>query len=49
MSDEEFLVHIISKVCDYAVEKGMEPNDTLRAVSENILKLLEISTFNNWK
>ena len=49
MSDEEFLVHIISEVCDYAVENGMEPNDTLRAVSENILKLLEISTFNNWK
>ena len=49
MSDEEFLVHIISKVCDYAVENEMEPNDTLRTVAENILKLIEISTFNNWK
>ena len=49
MSDEEFLVHIISEVCDYAVENEMEPNDTLRTVAENILKLIEISTFNNWK
>ena len=32
-----------------AVTNGMEPDDTLATVADNILSLLEISTFNNWK
>jgi len=47
--DEEFLSQIISAICNYAVKNGYEPNDTLKAVSENILAMLEIATFNNWK
>ena len=49
MNDNEFLVKIIGDICNYAVAKGMEPDDTLNAVADNILSLLEISTFNNWK
>lgn len=49
MNDAEFLTHIITEICDYAIEHGMEPDDTLKTISENILALLEISTYNNWK
>ena len=49
MSDTEFMTHIISEICNYAVENGMEPDDTLGTIADNILSLLEISTFNNWK
>lgn len=49
MSDTEFLAHLISEICTYAVKNEMEPNDTLKTVAENILMLLEISTFNGWK
>lgn len=47
--DTEFMAHIIADVCNYAVTNGMEPNDTLETVADNILFLLEISTFNNWE
>ncbi len=46
--DAEFLSLIISYICSYSVENGMEPDDSLRTIAQNILKLLEISTFNNW-
>ena len=49
MSDAEFMAHIIGEICDYARKNEMEPDDTLRTVSDNIKVLLEISTFNHWK
>ena len=49
MSDTEFMTHIIAEICNYAVINGMEPDDTLGTVADNILSLLEISTFNNWE
>ena len=49
MSNIEFMSHIIAEICNYAVANGMEADDTLAAVADNILSLLEISTFNNWK
>lgn len=48
MGDTEFLTHIIAEICNYAVTNDMEPDDTLGTVADNILALLEISTFNNW-
>ncbi|MBR6859731.1 MAG: hypothetical protein IKM73_00220 [Acidaminococcaceae bacterium] len=48
MSDTEFMSHIIAEICNYAVKNGMEPDDTLCTVADNILDLLEISTFNSW-
>ncbi len=49
MSGNEFMVKIIGDLCNNAVANGMEPDDTLSTVADNILSLLEISTFNNWK
>lgn len=48
MSDTEFMTHIISEICTYAVEHKMEPDIALETIAENILELLEISTFNSW-
>ena len=48
MAEEEFMTHIITEICDYAVENDMEPDDTLSTVADNIKAILEISTFNGW-
>ena len=48
MGDAEFMTHIIGEICDYAVRNGMEPDDTLHTIADNIKALLEISTFNGW-
>jgi hypothetical protein len=49
MNEKEFMTHIITEICDYAVDNDMEPNDTLSTIADNIKALLEISTFNRWK
>lgn len=49
MDDVKFLVHIIAEICDYAVENNMEPNDTLFAVADDIIRLLKVTTFNKWE
>lgn len=38
-----------AEICGYAVKNGMEPDDTIRTISNNFLSLLEIATFNGWK
>ena len=48
MSEEEFMTHIITEICDYAAENSMEPDDTLSTMADNIKAILEISTFNAW-
>lgn len=48
MSENEFMVKIIGDICNYAIANGMEPDNALSTVADNILSLLEISTFNNW-
>lgn len=49
MTEEEFLTHIISEICDFAVFNDMEPDETLSIVADNIKAILEVSTFNGWK
>ena len=49
MNEEEFITHIITEICDYAVENDMEPDDTLSTVADNIKAILEITTFNGWE
>ena len=44
--DVKFLTHILCEIRDYAKEVGQEPDDTLKAVAEWILALLQIATFN---
>lgn len=48
MTDTEFMTNIITEICEYAVKNNMEPDDTLRTLADNILMLLEISSFNNF-
>lgn len=49
MKDIDFLSNIIATICDYAVQNGLEPDETLKAVANMILTMLEISTYNGWK
>ena len=49
MTDENFMARILCAICEYAIENDMEPDDTLRTIANNILQLLEISTFNYFK
>lgn len=49
MENKEFIIEIIAQICDYAVRNGIKPDDTLKTIATNILGLLEISSFNNWK
>lgn len=49
MDEKEFMTHIITEICDYAVENDMEPDDTLSTVADNLKAILKISTFNGWK
>ena len=46
--DMAFLTNIISKICDYAVDNGLNPTDTVKTVANNLLALCEISNFDNW-
>ena len=46
--DMEFLTSIISQICDYAVDNGLNPTDTVKTVAKNLLALCEISNFDNW-
>lgn len=47
--DAEFMAEIIAQICDCAVAGGMEPNNALTTVAENILFLRTISDYNGWK
>ena len=49
MNDMKFLVHIITEICDYAIENDMEPDATLDTIADNIKAARQISTFNKWK
>lgn len=49
MNDIEFMAQTVTLICDYAVANDMSPNETIRTVAENLLKLVEISNFDEWK
>ena len=44
--DIKFLTNILFEIRDYAKSCGQEPDETLKAVAEWILGLLEVATFN---
>lgn len=46
--DIKFITHIISEICKYAKDNGLEPDNTLEAISKSIIEMLKISTFNSW-
>lgn len=49
MNDIEFMAQTVTSICDYAVANDMSPNETIRTVAENLLGLVEISNFDEWK
>jgi len=49
MKDIDFLSSVIATICDYAVQNGMKPDETLEAIANMILTMLQISTYNDWK
>ena len=49
MKDAQLLSIIVCMICDYFVKNGMNPDESIEIIAENLLKLREISTFANWK
>lgn len=47
--DSEFMAQVISLIASYAIENDMNPDETIKTVAENLLCLLEIATFENWR
>ena len=47
--DMGFLLAIIAQICDYSVKNNMLPDETIKTISENMLSLLKISSFNGWR
>lgn len=47
--DMKFITEIVSQICDYAVDNGLNPTDTLKTIAGNIIALTQISNFDNWK
>lgn len=48
-NDVEFMSNIIARICDYAIENGLNPNETIEIVAKNMLIILEISDFSDWR
>lgn len=46
--DKIFLASIIAEICDYAVNNGMDPDDTLKTTAISILQFTEVATCNEW-
>lgn len=47
-ADSEFFTSIISQICDYAVDNGLDPDDTLKSIAAYIVSLTEIASFREW-
>lgn len=47
--DEGLITAVVTKICDYAIANNLSPDESLKIVSENILAILEIASFNNWR
>lgn len=48
-NDVEFMTDIIAYICDYAIENGLNPNETIEIVAKNLLFIHEISDFSEWR
>ena len=48
-ADTKFLTHIIQEICAYAYKNGMDQNETIRTIAENMIAMLEVATFSNNK
>lgn len=48
-SDVKFITEIIAQICDYAVDNGLNPTDTINVIANNLVIISEISNFDNWE
>ena len=48
MKNADFMTNIVKYICDYAIENGLDPNETLSIVAKGILVLLKIADFSEW-
>lgn len=48
-NDAEFMTDVIAYICDYAIENELNPNETISIVAQNLLAILEISDFSEWR
>lgn len=46
-SDAKFLTHLIQEICAYAYKNGLEQNDTLKTVGNNLAKLTDFADFSH--
>lgn len=44
--DCTFVVHIMCAIAEYAIKNNLEPDSTIRTVSENMIRFLDVATFN---
>lgn len=49
LDDTKFVGNIISQICDYAVDNGLNPTDTFNRIANNLVVIGEITNFDNWK
>jgi hypothetical protein len=47
--DVKFMAEIISQICDYAVDNGLNPTDTVMVIANNLSFMADISNFDNWE
>ncbi len=47
-SDVKFMTEIIAQICDYAVDNGLNPTDTVTIIANNLVAISEITNFDNW-
>ncbi len=48
-SDVKFMAEIIAQICDYAVDNGLNPTDTVNVIANNLVAIGVISNFDNWE
>lgn len=44
----KLLNSIIAQICNYAIDNGLQPNDTIKTVADNLHAVCKIANFNNW-
>lgn len=47
-NDQELMSYLLDIICEYAIAHKLEPDDTIKTISENFIALLQIATFNNY-
>lgn len=46
---KSLLTYVVCFICEFAKENGMSPNKTLESVANDILSMIKIGDFDEWK